>query len=151
MTARLILLLVVLVQMLDAGRAPAGTASIAGSWKVAVTFVNGESRSLRFEAVESGKGSFALSVPGPTQTAGTDPATGSWSRSGDVVIFSGPIQFPLGNVGLERGTLVLRGKVASDGSIGGAASFFSADQEPRGAGARPAKSGTFTAGRVGSN
>ena len=34
-----------------------------GSWKVEITFGNGESRSFRFEAGESGKGSFLLVDP----------------------------------------------------------------------------------------
>ena len=63
-------------------------------------------------------------------------------------MISGPVQFPLGNVGLDRGTLVLKGKLGTDGSITGEARFFPIDQNPSDPTAKPSKSGTFKATRA---
>lgn len=120
---------------------------ITGSWKVEITFHDGGSRSLRFEAGAAGKGSFAPVVPRPNQTESAQPATAEWSEDGKgSVTFTGPVQFPLGNVGLERGTLVLKGRRRSDGSITGAAQFFPADQDP--GRTKPSKTGTFRTTKV---
>ncbi len=63
-------------------------------------------------------------------------------------MFSGPVEFPLGNVGRDAGTLVLKGKFGTDGAITGEAIFFPVDQDPKDPKARPSKSGSFKAIRV---
>src|SRR4051794_18955395 len=107
------LILIGLVQLFFGELAEAQNAKLLGTWAVEVTFQNGQNRSLRFEARESGKGSFAL---GAGQKAWVPPQTGeaTWTnREGALVVISGPVQFPLGNVGIERGTLVLKGEFGS--------------------------------------
>lgn len=143
----LALFLIALFLMAGSGFSQAQPAQIVGRWKVDVSFSGGESRSLRFEAQESGKGSFTPVVPRPNQAGSAEPATAQWSQSENgAVAFSGPVQFPLGNVGFQRGTLVLKGKVGSDGSIAGEAKFFPVDQDP--SKAQPSKSGSFRAVRL---
>lgn len=122
---------------------------LIGSWEVEITFANGAQHSVKFKASESGKGCFLLVGPKPNLNRSAQPSPAEWSESdGHSVTISGPMQFPLGNVGFERGTLVLKGKLEADGSITGKALFFPSDQylkDPKG---RPSKSGTFKAVRV---
>ena len=150
-TARMALILSGLIQMLGSGMCQAESSKVIGSWKVEVTFQSGESRSLRVEALASGKGSFLLVVPKPIQVLPAVPSAAEWAQSdSQSITFSGPVQFPLGNVGLQRGILILKGKFETDGTITGEAKFFVSDQEttspsPK---AEPSKSGSFIATRT---
>ena len=63
MTAKPVLILIVFAQIFGVGSFQAESPNVMGSWKVEITFGNGESRSFRFEAGESGKGSFLLVDP----------------------------------------------------------------------------------------
>ncbi len=120
--------------------------NVIGSWKVEITFSNGQSRSCRFEARPSGQGSLVALVPPQIGVGRNEPAAAEWAqRNQDSITFSGPVRFPLGNIALERGTLVFEGKFGTDGSITGEAKFFSADQDPKDPQAKPSKSGTFKA------
>jgi hypothetical protein len=63
-------------------------------------------------------------------------------------MFRGPVAFPLGNVGIERGTLVLNGKLTEPGnSFAGTARLFPTDQDPDAPDAKPLKAGQFKATR----
>jgi hypothetical protein len=57
-------------------------------------------------------------------------------------MFSGPIEFLLGNVGRDAGTLVCRGKLETPESITGEAEFSPL------VGERPSKHGSFKATRA---
>ncbi len=147
MTSRTALVLTIFTQLLGAGFSQAQPSNIIGSWRVEITFSNGQSRSLRFEGGASGKGSFLPLVP--KQVGPTELSAAEWTQKDkDSVTFSGPVQFPLGNVGLQRGTLVLKGNFGTDGSITGDAEFFRVDEHPADAKAKPSKSGTFKAIRA---
>ena len=50
MTAKTALILIVVAQIFGAGSFQAQSPNVIGSWKVEITFGNGESRSFRFEA-----------------------------------------------------------------------------------------------------
>ena len=148
-TARLALILMVFAQIFGAAFSQAQSSNFIGSWRVEITFGNGESRSLSFEARGSGKGSFRLLVPRPSMVESAEPSAAEWTQSDDhSVVFSGPVQFPLGNVGIARGTLVLKGKFGTEGSITGEAIFFPVDQDAKDPKAAPSKSGSFKATRV---
>ena len=126
-----------------------GAGSVIGSWRVEVTFGEGETRSLRFEARESGKGSFLLIDPKLKYWGPTKPSDAKWTQVGEgLVTLSGSVEFPLGNVGRDAGTLVLKGKFGTADSISGEAMFFRPDQDPAGPESKPAKSGSFKATRV---
>ena len=149
MTAKPALILIVFAQIFGVGSFQAQSPNVIGSWKVEITFGNGESRSFRFEAGESGKGSFLLLDPRLKSWGPAKPSEAKWTQSHEgSVTFSGPVEFPLGNVGRDAGTLVLTGKLGTEGAITGEAKFFPLDQDPKDPKASPSKSGTFKATRV---
>jgi hypothetical protein len=59
------------------------------------------------------------------------------------VTFSGAVEFPIGNVGRDAGTLVFKGKFETEDLITGEVAFFPLDQDRSNPKARPSKSGTF--------
>ena len=64
-------------------------------------------------------------------------------------MLSGRCEFPLGNVGRDAGTLVLKGKLEHDSTMTGEAKFFfAAMRTPQIPKPRPSKSGTFKATRA---
>jgi hypothetical protein len=149
MRARPALILIVFAQMFAAGSFWAATSEIMGRWKVEITFKNGENRSLGIEALDSGKGSFQLLDPRSTHWVGAKTSEAKWTQGeGNSVTFSGAVEFLIGNVGRDAGTLVLKGKFGTDGAIAGEATFFPLDQDPNDPRARPSKIGTFKAIRV---
>ena len=149
MTPKPALILIVLAQIFGLGLSKVQSSSVIGSWKVEITFKNGESRSLRFEAQGAGKGSFLLVDPRSYFWEPARPAEAKWTQDGgNSVTFSCAIEFPIGNVGRDAGTLVLNGKFGTDGSITGEAMFFPPDQDPKDPKARPSKSGMFKAIRL---
>ena len=114
-----------------------------GNWKVEITFANEEHRSLRFEARSDGKGTLALADPHSAAWGADQPSEATWSRSeGNAVTFSGPVEFLLGNVGRDAGTLLCKGKFETPDLISGAAEFSSL------VGQRSSKHGTFKATRA---
>jgi hypothetical protein len=143
------LILIVFAHLFGVGLSQVQSSNVIGSWKLEITFSNGESRSLRFEARESGKGSFLLLDPRLKFWGPAKPSEAKWTQDDEgSVVFSGPVEFPLGNVGRDAGTLVVKGKFGTEGSITGAAIFFRLDQDPKDPKAKPSKSGTFKAIRV---
>lgn len=141
--------MIVFAQIFSVGFSRAEAPSVIGSWGVEITFGNGESRAFRFEARGSGKGSFLLLDPRSRVWGPAGPAEAEWTQGDeDSVIFSGPVQFLLGNVGIDRGTLVLKGKFGTAGAITGEAKFFPLDQDPKDSKASPSKSGSFKAIRI---
>ena len=149
MTAKAALILIVFAQIFGVGLSQVHSSNVIGNWKVEITFGNGESRSFRFEARESGKGSFLLLDPRLKVWGPARPSEASWTQGDEgSVMFSGPVEFPLGNVGRDAGTLVLKGKFGTEGTITGAATFFRLDQDSKDPKASPSKSGSFKAIRM---
>ena len=149
MTPKPALILIVFAHLFGVGLSQVQSSNVIGSWKLEITFSNGESRSLRFEARESGKGSFLLLDPRLKFWGPAKPSEAKWTQDDEgSVVFSGPVEFPLGNVGRDAGTLVVKGKFGTEGSITGEAQFFPLDQDPKDPKAKPSKSGTFKAIRV---
>ena len=145
MKARPALILMAVVQTCIAALSHAQSPAMIGSWRVDIMFANGESRSLRFDAHGGGEGSLRLldprsNVSGP----GSKPSEAKWTLGkGNSVTFSGPVEFPLGNVGRDPGTLVFKGKLERETSITGEVDFSPLIGE------QPPKHGTFKAVRVG--
>jgi hypothetical protein len=118
--------------------------NMIGTWNVEITFGNEDHRSLRFDAQGAGKGSFLLLDPRLKVWAPAKPSEAKWTQAeGNSVIFSGAVEFLLGNVGRDPGTLVFKGKFETDGSIKGEVEFSPL------LGDRPSKRGTFKAVRGG--
>src|SRR6266700_8105574 len=138
MKARPALIPMVVAQTCIAALSHAQSPNMTGTWKVDITFTNGESRSLRFDAQGAGKGSFLVLDPRLKVWGPAKPSEAKWTQGdGNTVTFSGPVEFLIGNVGRDAGTLVFKGKFGTDGSITG-----EVELSPL-VGDGPSKSGTF--------
>ena len=127
----------------------AQSSKVNGRWSVEVAFGNGETRALRFEARDSGEGSFLLMDPRSRSWGQAAPSEAKWTQSADgAVMFSGPVEFLIGNIGRDAGTLVLKGKLGTGAAITGEAKFFPLPQDPNDPAAQPSKSGSFNATRL---
>src|SRR5690349_12104281 len=105
----------VIVSLLGADAVQAEPPNVIGSWTVKVTFDGGNIRLLRFEAHDSGKGSFLLLDPSLKVWGPSKPSLATWSQAEDgSITFSGPVEFPLGNVGRDAGTLSLSGRLEAN-------------------------------------
>jgi hypothetical protein len=117
--------------------------NVIGRWNVEITFANDEHRALRFDAQGAGKGTFLLLDPRLNVWGPAKPSEAKWSPvEGNSVTFSGPVEFMLGNVGRDAGTLVFKGKFETADLITGEVEFS------RLVGDRPSKSGAFKAIRA---
>ena len=117
--------------------------NMIGRWNIEITFANEDHRALRFEAQGSGKGTLQLQDPRSKVWGSATPSEAKWSRGeGNAVTFSGPVEFMLGNVGRDAGTLLFNGKFETADLITGEVEFSPL------VGERPSKHGTFRAVRV---
>ena len=117
--------------------------NLIGKWNVEITFANADHRSVRFEAQGEGKGTFELLDPRAKVWGAATSSGAKWSRGeGNAVTFSGPVEFLLGNVGRDAGTLACKGKFETPDLITGEAEFSPL------VGERPSKHGTFKAVRA---
>lgn len=117
--------------------------NVIGKWNVEITFANAEHRSVRFEAQGEGKGTFDLLDPKAKVWGAATSSGAKWSRGeGNAVTFSAPVEFLLGNVGRDAGTLACKGKFETPDLITGEAEFSPL------VGERPSKHGTFKAVRA---
>jgi hypothetical protein len=116
--------------------------NVTGSWKVEITFANEPHRLLRFDAQSDGKGTLTVTDPKSKVWAGANPSQAKWTRDeGNSVTFSGSVEFLIGNVGRDAGTLTFKGKFETPDSITGEVEFSPL------VGERPSKHGTFKAVR----
>jgi hypothetical protein len=133
--------LILIVRMCCSTLALAQTPNMTGAWNVEITLPNAH-HSLRFEAQDGGKGSLQLTDPAAKVWSGAKLSEAKWSRGeGDSVTFSGPVEFMLGNVGRDAGTLTCKGKFETADLISGEVEFSPS------VGERPSKHGTFKATR----
>jgi hypothetical protein len=117
--------------------------NVIGRWNVEITFADATHRSLRFDAQGSGKGTFLLLDPKLNVWGPAKPSEAKWSRGeGNSVTFSGSVEFMIGNVGRDAGTLEFKGKFETKSLITGEVEFSPL------VGDRPSKSGTFKAVRA---
>ena len=136
-------LLMVFAQMCCSALVQAETPNMTGKWNVEITFANAEHRSIRFDAQGGGKGTLTVTDPQAKVWVGAKPSEAKWSLGeGNSVTFSGPVEFLLGNVGRDAGTLTCKGKFETADLISGEAEFSPL------VGERPSKHGTFKAVRV---
>ena len=137
------LVLILIVQTCCAALLEAQSPNMIGRWNVEIAFADGTKRSLRFDAQNAGKGSFLLVDPRSKVWGPAKPSEAKWTQGdGNSVTFSGAVEFPIGNVGRDAGTLVCKGKFETDGSITGEVEFSPL------VGDGPSKSGTFKAIRA---
>ena len=137
------IILVMAVNTLFFVLAEADSPTVTGSWKVEITFANDQHRFLRFDAQGDGKGTLTVTDPQSKVWTGAKASEAKWTASeGNSVTFSGPVEFPIGNVGLDAGNLTLKGKFDTPDSITGEVEFSPL------VGDGPSKHGTFKAVRA---
>jgi hypothetical protein len=137
------LILMLIAQTCCAVVAQAQSPNLIGRWNVEITFANGTRHSLRFDAQGAGKGSFELLDPRAKVWGAPTHFEAKWTLSdGNSVTFSGPVEFLIGNVGRDAGTLEFKGKFETESLITGEVEFSPL------VGDGPSKSGTFKAIRV---
>ena len=137
------LILLSLAQTSSIAMAEAQTPNVTGKWNVEITFANDEHRSVRFEAQADGKGTLIVADPQSKVWGPGKPSDAKWTLSeGNSVTFSGPVEFMLGNVGRDAGTLEFKGKFETADLITGEVEFSPL------VGERPSKHGTFKAVRA---
>ena len=135
-------ILMVTIQMCCGTPAQAQSPNMIGSWNVEISFGAGGQRSLRFDAQGDGKGTFLVLDPRLKVWGPGKPSEAKWTREDqNSVMFTGPVEFMLGNVGRDAGTLTFKGKFETPDSITGEVEFAPL------VGERPSKHGTFKATR----
>jgi hypothetical protein len=133
-------ILMLVVQTCFAAMAQGQSPDIIGRWNVEIAFGNGDHRSLRFDAQGEGKGTFLVLDPTLKAWGPSAPSPAKWAQGeGNSVTFSGPVEFPIGNVGRDAGTLVCKGKFDTAKLITGEVEFSPL------VGKQPSKHGTFKA------
>ena len=148
---KLVLGLILLVAAQACGPTPtrAESPNFVGRWEVDFTFTDSTRHSLRFDAEASGKGSLLLQDPRSSLVEPAEPSDAVWTQTSEKgVTFSGPVEFPIGNVGRDQGTTVFKGTFETENLISGDLAFFPANQDPNDPKAVPSKTGTFKATRV---
>ena len=136
------LMLLLIVQTCFAAMAQAQSPNMTGSWKVEINFAERNKRSLRFDAQDNGKGTFLLMDPMLSRWGPAKPSEAKWTPGDqNSVTFSGAVEFPIGNVGRDPGTLTFKGKFETPDAITGEVEFAPL------VGERPSKHGTFKATR----
>lgn len=138
-------ILLLFVAICFAAMAQGQSPNMIGGWNVEITFGDGNKRSLRFDAQSEGKGTFLVLDPRAKAWVGPGkPSEAKWTRGdGNSVTFAGPVEFMLGNVGRDAGTLTFKGKFDTPDTITGEVRF-----DPQ-VGDRPSRAGTFKATRAG--
>ena len=132
----------IVVEMYCGAPAQAQSPNMIGRWNVEINFADGNKRSLRFDAQDGGKGTFLLLDPTLKVWGSAKPSEAKWTPGEqNSVTFSGAVEFPIGNVGRDPGTLMFKGKFETPDAITGEVEFAPL------VGERPSKHGTFKATR----
>src|SRR5262245_25039095 len=141
MRAALVFILILITESIAVSEAQ--NPNIIGTWNVEVTFANNEHRSVRFEAETDGNGSLAAADPRSKVWDGSKTSKAQWNRGEEnSITFSGAVEFLIGNVGRDAGTLTCKGKFETPDLITGEADFSPL------VGDRPSKLGSFKAVRA---
>src|SRR4029077_2470906 len=136
-------ILMIVVEMRCIALAQAQSPTVIGRWNVEIIFADGNKRSLRFDAQDGGKGTLLLLDPTLKVWGPAKPSEAKWTPGDqNSVTFSGPVEFMLGNVGRDAGTLMFKGKFETPDAISGEVEFAPL------VGERPSKHGTFKATRT---
>jgi hypothetical protein len=135
-------ILTLITQMPRAAVAQTQSPNMIGRWNIEISFADGNKRALRFDAQEAGKGTLLVVDPRLKAWGPGKPSEAKWTlNEGNSVTFTGPVEFMLGNVGRDAGTMMFKGKFESTDLITGEVEFAPL------VGERPSKHGTFKAPR----
>jgi len=136
-------ILMIIVQMCCGALTRGQSPNMIGRWNVEINFADGNKRSLRFDAEDHGKGTFLLLDPMLSRWGPAKPSEAKWTPGEQSsVTFSGAVEFPIGNVGRDPGTLMFKGKFETPDAITGEVEFAPL------VGERPSKHGSFKATRT---
>jgi hypothetical protein len=136
-------ILLILVETFCSAVTQADPLNMTGSWNIEIRFANEQQRFLRFDAQSDGKGTLTVTDPQSKVWGNAKPSDAKWTRDeGNSVTFSGAIEFLIGNVGRDAGTLTCKGKFETPDLITGEVDFFPL------VGERPSKHGSFKAVRA---
>ena len=136
-------ILIMIVNTFSSVLAEAESPNMIGRWNLEIIFANEQHRFLRFDAQSDGKGTLTFTDPQSKVWGGANPSDAKWTRGeGNSVTFSGRVEFLIGNVGRDVGTLTCKGKFETADLITGEADFSPL------VGERPSKLGTFKAVRA---
>ena len=104
------LIVILIAQMFGGALAQGQSSNMIGRWNVEINFADGNKRSLRFDVQADGKGTFLLLDPMLSRWGPAKPSEAKWTPGDqNSVTFSGAVEFPLGNVGRDAGTLMFKG------------------------------------------
>ena len=136
-------ILTLITQMPRIAVAQTQSPNMIGRWNIEISFADGNKRTVRFDAQEAGKGTLLVVDPRLKVWGPGKPCEAKWTlNEGNSVTFTGPVEFMLGNVGRDAGTLMFKGKFETPDSISGEVEFAPL------VGERPSKHGTFKATRA---
>ena len=136
-------ILLLLVQTSSIALAQPQFSNLIGSWNIEITFGDGNKRFLRFDAQGDGKGTFLVVDPKLKVWGPGNPSEAKWNRGeeNNSLTFAGNVEFMVGNVGRDVGTLICSGKFETPAVITGEVEFAPL------VGDRPTKHGVFKATR----
>lgn len=145
MKATIALLLALAAQTYPASQVSAQAPNAEGRWQIEFTFADSAHHTIRFDAEPAGKGAFVLLDRISSLLEPPQPTKAEWVQAAGTnqVTLTGSIEFPIGNVGRDVGTLVFTGTFDTVDSIAGDVAFFRDPKDPT-----PSKTGTFKATRI---
>ncbi|HEU4833389.1 MAG TPA: hypothetical protein VFS90_03200 [Pyrinomonadaceae bacterium] len=146
---RILVVIILLMFMSAVAGQQAAPPKLTGRWQVSFALNGDAKKNLIFEARAKGAGTFSLLDTGPDNKPVPDPAPAAWSElTNKRVSFSGEVEMPLGSCCRELGTLMFKGKFASDDSIKGTLIFVTSVDEEESPYKFHSAIGTFTATRL---
>ena len=143
--------LVAVLSVLVAGSSITSSAQreLTGRWRVKFVFAGRSEMNLVFDSQAKNSATFLLLDTGPDSQPETAPRPAAWSQTtNDRVGFSGEVELPIGDCCRETGTLIFKGKFASNSSVTGKVIFVASTEDEENPIGYRALIGTFTATRV---
>jgi hypothetical protein len=123
--------------------------SLAGRWRVKFTFAGRTEMNLILDAQTKGAGTFLLLDTAADSKPEASPRPAAWlETTNDRVGFSGEVELPIGTCCRETGTLIFKGKFASNNSLSGKVVFVGSTEEEENPVGFRALIGVFTATRI---
>ena len=142
------LLLLLFVATYAVPQTPPHENTLNGSWHIKFTFAGRSEMNLIFNANEKSVGTLLLLDTAPDSKPELSPRPAAWLQTtNDRFGLSGEVELPIGTCCRETGTLVFKGKFASNNSISGKVVFIGSTEEEENPIGFRAMVGTFVATR----
>ena len=144
MKATIALFLVIASQSFPSLPVALQAAGVEGRWQIEFSFSDSSQHTLRFDAEDLGKGTYLLLDTISNLVEPAQLSKAEWTQAGgNKLSITGMIEFPIGNVGRDPGTLVFKGTFETADLITGDVEFF---RDP--GTLTPSRKGTFKATRI---